>query len=209
MNEAPARGSQFAVTAVLFEGGLALVAVAVGWLLDFSPLSKLPLSRDALGENAIAAFWGFVATLPMFGGLLLIERSRLRPLRRIRQVVDRLLFQLLRDCSVFDLAIVSLMAGVGEEVLFRGLIQDGLAALLGEPHGVWVAVVVTSVLFGFAHAITRTYIILAALTGVYLGLLYVLTGNLLAPIVAHALYDFGALVYFAKWRPGKADETPL
>jgi membrane protease YdiL (CAAX protease family) len=32
----------------------------------------------------------------------------------------------------------------------------------------------------------------------YLGLLYELTGNLLTPIVAHALYDFVALVYLTR-----------
>jgi membrane protease YdiL (CAAX protease family) len=34
--------------------------------------------------------------------------------------------------------------------------------------------------------------------GLYLGTLFVITGNLFAPIVAHAAYDFVALVWLAR-----------
>ena len=55
-----------------------------------------------------------------------------------------------------------------------------------------------SLLFGIAHAITPAYLVLAALIGEYLGGLWLWTGNLLAPIIAHAGYDFIALWYLAK-----------
>ena len=40
--------------------------------------------------------------------------------------------------------------------------------------------------------------IIAALIGAYLGLLWIWTGNLLTPMVTHAVYDFVALVYFLR-----------
>ena len=42
---------------------------------------------------------------------------------------------------------------------------------------------------------TVLYAIIAGLVGVYLGVLYEATGNLLAPMTAHALYDAVALEY--------------
>ena len=36
------------------------------------------------------------------------------------------------------------------------------------------------------------------LIGAYLGLLWLLSRNLLAPMITHALYDFGALVYLVR-----------
>jgi uncharacterized protein len=50
------------------------------------------------------------------------------------------------------------------------------------------------------HWITRTYALLAALVGLYLGGLWLWTGNLLVPIVAHALYDFVALIWILRRR---------
>ena len=57
-------------------------------------------------------------------------------------------------------------------------------------------------LFGAVHLITGTYGIIAAAIGLYLGLLWVASGNLLVPIVTHAAYDFVALVYLLRvWSP--------
>ncbi len=61
--------------------------------------------------------------------------------------------------------------------------------------GAWTGLAVASVVFGLLHAVTPTYAVLAALIGVYLGGLWQVTGNILTPIVTHALYDFLLLVY--------------
>ena len=37
-----------------------------------------------------------------------------------------------------------------------------------------------------------------AIAGLYLGALWLVSGNLLAPILAHACYDFLALLWFLK-----------
>ncbi|HEV3237849.1 MAG TPA: CPBP family intramembrane glutamic endopeptidase, partial [Gemmataceae bacterium] len=84
--------------------------------------------------------------------------------------------------------------GIGEEMLFRGFTQAALATWLG----IWWALVLASVLFGLLHAITLTYAVLASLAGAYLGLVWIATDNLLAVIVAHALYDFVALTYLLR-----------
>jgi hypothetical protein len=56
--------------------------------------------------------------------------------------------------------------------------------------------ILSNVIFGLLHCITPTYAILAGLIGVYFGLLLDATGtpNLLAPILAHGLYDYLAFL---------------
>lgn len=198
MSQPAPRAANFAISAVLFESLLAVVAVVVGGAIGFSPLAKLPLTRAALPQLAGDALWGLFATLPLFAGLLVLEWMPLTAIRRIQAVVDRFLAQLLQNTSIVDLALLSLMAGVGEEVLFRGLIQAGLAQWIGGPSGLWIALAAASIAFGLAHAITPTYAVLAAIIGAYLGWLFLATDSLLAPIVTHAVYDFGALVYYSR-----------
>jgi membrane protease YdiL (CAAX protease family) len=69
------------------------------------------------------------------------------------------------------------------------------------------AVALASAVFGLLHAITPTYAILATVMGAYLGVVWIASGNLLAPIVAHALYDFVALVWLLRG-PGSGPAGP-
>ena len=107
------------------------------------------------------------------------------------------------------MAVISILAGLGEEMLFRGVLQATLAeaaakSLDGGPLagqiGDWLAAVVVAAFFGLMHAVNRSYALLAGLIGLYLGGLWIWTGNLAVPITAHALYDFLALVYVVKIR---------
>ena len=66
--------------------------------------------------------------------------------------------------------------------------------------GDWIALVGVAILFGLLHAVNVAYAVLAALMGLYLGWLWMATGNLAVPIVAHAVYDFLALVYILRGR---------
>ena len=177
--------------AVLFEGGLAVLACFVGWLVDIPPWEKLAWD---LRDVAL----GFAACLPMLALLVLCVVVPWRPIARIREFVDKIVRPLFRECTLLDLALISLLAGLGEELLFRGLVQEGLAGWLGS----WPALAAASVLFGLMHPITPAYAILATVAGAYLGWTYLVSGNLLVPIIAHAVYDFTALVYLLR-TPGE------
>jgi membrane protease YdiL (CAAX protease family) len=60
------------------------------------------------------------------------------------------------------------------------------------------------VIFGLLHPITPGYILIAGLMGAYLGGLWMLNGNLLTVMVAHALYDFVALVLLLREKPARS-----
>jgi membrane protease YdiL (CAAX protease family) len=90
--------------------------------------------------------------------------------------------------------LIALLAGFGEEWLFRGVLQK-LAETSLHP---WAALLVVSVLFGLLHCITPAYSVLATLMALYLGWLALVYENLLVVIVNHAFYDFVALVYLLR-----------
>jgi len=110
--------------------------------------------------------------------------------------MESLLRPLFGHWSVLQLFTISVVAGVSEEAFFRGAIQGSLA----DRVNVIVAVVLAAALFGAFHLLTWTYAIIAAFIGAYLGLLWIWTGNLLTPMITHAVYDFVALVYFLRIR---------
>jgi membrane protease YdiL (CAAX protease family) len=115
-------------------------------------------------------------------------------------LLDEMLVPMFRDCRYTQLAILAALAGVGEEMLFRGVIQAAAASWIGGPYGIELGLLIAAVLFGLLHFITPTYAALAGLIGLYLGGLWLAVGNLLTPIVVHGLYDFLALAYLVKGR---------
>jgi membrane protease YdiL (CAAX protease family) len=175
---------RFVRQAILFEGSLALVAAALGWLLPTPPWRQIHWTWTA-------AAYGAAAALPLLAAMFALHQLRAGPFGRLNRVVDQLIVPLFAGCSLADFALISLVAGFGEELLFRGLVQTALIGWFGVAAGVALA----SLLFGLAHIITPTYALLAAAIGIYFGWLALYSNDLLAPIVAHAVYDFAALVY--------------
>jgi membrane protease YdiL (CAAX protease family) len=130
-----------------------------------------------------------VATAPLLLLLRWCLGARSGPIARLVRVVEERAAPLFAGSSVGSVALVAALAGVGEEALFRGVVQTALLDRLPA----WAAVAATGVLFGLAHFLSLSYALLASVVGAYLGWLHLATGNLLAPILAHALYDFVAL----------------
>jgi uncharacterized protein len=184
---------RFAFTAAAFEGSLVILAAAIGRVFGIPLLKTLRFDLPGVA-------WGITATVPpllLFGLCLKVP---LRPLRDIVRIVNDLIVPLFRDCSLAELAVIAALAGIGEETLFRGIVQTGLAQAIGGPRGVWLGLLVAGCLFGLVHSITPTYALLAAIIGIYLGGLWLACGNLLAPIIAHGLYDFLVLLYLLRIR---------
>ncbi|HZY86625.1 MAG TPA: CPBP family intramembrane glutamic endopeptidase [Gemmataceae bacterium] len=184
---APSGRRAIVVLAILVEGGLILLALLLGWLLGQPPLRTF--AWDYRG-----ALWGLAGTLPMVLLFLLTLRWPLGPLRRIKQFSEQVLRPLLAPCTVVDLLGIAVLAGLGEEMLFRGVLQGSFS----QRANPWVGLALASVVFGLMHFITPTYAVLATLMGAYLGLVWQWTGNLLAVVLMHALYDFLVLLYLLR-----------
>lgn len=82
---------------------------------------------------------------------------------------------------------LSLVAGVGEEVAFRGYAIPLLAPVLG---GAWPAAVFTSLVFGLLHAYQGAIgIVRTAVFGLVLAASFLITGSLWPAIAAHVMVD--------------------
>ena len=128
----------------------------------------------------------------MLGLLLWCLRTTWGPMRRLVALVEERLGPHLTDASIGGIVLLAVLAGIGEELLFRGVVQVWLA----ERAPLWLAP--ASVLFGVGHWLSASYAILASLIGAYLGILFLLSGNLLGPMLAHAAYDVVALLVLTR-----------
>jgi membrane protease YdiL (CAAX protease family) len=179
------------VLIVFFEAGLAPFALLLGWIFGHPPLEHFRWRLADVG-------FGALASLPMIGFVIVLLRWPIGPFRKIRKLCDEEVIPLLGGSDWYELVMIAMSAGVGEEMLFRGVIQTSLVSWLARPA---LGLVLASLFFGLLHPVSLAYIAVATVLGTYLGWLLIYNGNLLSVIVAHALYDLAALGYLLKWPP--------
>ncbi len=85
---------------------------------------------------------------------------------------------------LLNIFFVAVLAGVGEEILFRGVIQR----LLTRKYGRWMAIIVTAALFSALHLQFYGFFP-RFLLGIVLGVLFAFSGSLWVAILAHFFYD--------------------
>lgn len=171
---------------------LTLVGLAVVFAAAFGfglLLKTPPLARFSIDGGAAVA--GVAATVPMLALLHWFLATRWRPAVAFRESQIDFFAAIGFEFTPLRVAILSIGAGVSEEILFRGVLQTWMAGTTP----LWAAILATNILFGALHARTVLYAIVAGLVGVYLGVVFELTGNLIAPMIAHGLYDAVALDY--------------
>jgi membrane protease YdiL (CAAX protease family) len=86
---------------------------------------------------------------------------------------------------LFVLVVISLIPGIGEELLFRGLLQNKFKVIFSNIH---VSIWVTAFLFSLIHMQFYGFVP-RMLLGALFGYLYHWSGNLLVPVVAHILHN--------------------
>lgn len=91
------------------------------------------------------------------------------------------------------------LLAAGEEMIFRGVILQGMVQVLDS--GPVYAVLVSSLLFGLFHVIARKRLALfsmwAVWEGAVLGAVYLYTGSLLVAAAVHAAHDILGFTVFA------------
>lgn len=185
-------------------GELFLIAIAagLGWLFLEGPFPY------ELGPAPTGLLYGVAAAVPPAMLVVLVWRDGGRRWPGVwagfEGIIERLepaLGPILGALGPAGILVIALAAGLGEEILFRGVLQP----LLG--------IVLASVVFGALHALSLGYFLFATVFGLYLGWLFEVTGHLAVPIVAHAAYDVFALyllrrIYLARRDAPAAVETP-
>jgi uncharacterized protein len=194
------------VYAVVFELGLGLLAIVLGLFFGVNPREHLAPWWDWFGilkSLGLGAAIGLALALAMQIFTVLPIRS----VHRLDRMVQSQLRTLLGPMSIPELILLSLSAGIGEEFFFRGLVQGWWMSLYENASFVQAlpGIMISSICFGFAHPLSKTYIALATLAGLLFSILYWASGDLLACVLAHAIYDAIICVYW-KWTEGRVSK---
>lgn len=169
----------------IVEGGFAVVGLIIIYV------------RGAVGSVSLRLPYALEAAIGLPLGLVLGAAIGLAILASpLRETIARglVLWQRL-TASLGSILVVGLLAGVGEELLFRAALQP------------WLGIIVASLLFGLTHSGTArlnegvsvgklAYVLGTMVAGYLLGILYVKVG-LLATISAHAGFDIAILMVLA------------
>jgi membrane protease YdiL (CAAX protease family) len=143
------------------------------------------------------------SSLPYMGamaGLFVISTllaEVLPSFKELKLLYQRTLIPQLKVIPLFGLALMATGAGIGEEALFRGVLQNWVIEQVAHSYSADISVVsgvfVSSFAFGLAHAITASYFIFAFAAGIVFGIEYLNCG-LPAAIFTHGLYDLIAFI---------------
>ena len=169
----------------LFQGALIPVAFAL------AALAGVPL-LDVMDWSIEAVALGLLVTTPMFLLVAVLGWTDHPAFRDIRVQLQEFLDLLFRGAPAGSVVLIAVLAGVGEELLVRGVLQQWLGLHL--PPG--AAILLASVLFGLAHYVSHLYFLFATLIGLYLGWVYHVTENLVVVMIAHAAYDWAVIRWY-------------
>jgi membrane protease YdiL (CAAX protease family) len=92
---------------------------------------------------------------------------------------------------IFNLLVIAIVAGLAEELFFRGCLQQILHKISGNEHvAIWVGAVIFSTMhFQFFGFIPRV------LLGALLGYLFVWSRNLWVPIIVHTVNNAAGVIF--------------
>lgn len=164
---------------IVFEGAALAAALVLARYLD---IQLFPVT-DNFFRDIAAGTAGAVPPLVLFLILLTGSASKIRFTRRLREIMLRDIRGIFSRLGFLDIVIISLVAGIAEEALFRGVLQ------------VRFGIIAASILFGIMHFVSPAYALVAVLMGFYIGFFYSLYGSLLVPVQLHFLYDLGAISF--------------
>ena len=199
MTDATTSAERPVVFWAMIGGTLAMIVVAWG----LAALLGAPFP-GALSWSAADAAIGVGATVPLCLLLWWFMGAKARAVAEFRETQIDHFRSVGFAFTPPRIALIALAAGVSEEILFRGVLQGYAAAHLP----IAAALLLPNLLFGLLHARTALYALIAGVVGCWLGVVYAYTNNLLAPIVAHALYDVVALEVTRRAIAGRVAPQP-
>jgi len=171
---------------ILFSGELFLVLIAI-IILAIKKQSFTSILNQSLTPNFFILLIIILCALIIatFIGFLVIKFPLFEDIKKIiNEIVKNY------NLNIIDILVVSVVAGICEEILFRGVLQPML--------GIWFTSFIFILLHGYFNPVNWRISIFGLLMfglSVILGLIYIKYG-LTAAIIFHIVYDFTAFVSF-------------
>lgn len=160
---------------------------SLGWQQQFSSvkfiniLILLPLLYGFVMFNSLFIYWNMHLDFPAF-----MSGFEQWAMAKEKEMMEITLY--LTDFDgigelLAGILVIGVLAGIGEEYLFRGILQPKLQIYTGSAHaGIWLAAIIFSAIhFQFYGFLPRLML------GALFGYLYYCSGSLIYPIIAHIL----------------------
>jgi len=182
---------------------LAAWRIAAGYALLGTMAAALALAlRDGLPWEypgpwlslSMAESIGLSAAIGVGLGLVLIVLTRIAvPRFAWAERLHMELRPVARDLSTGRILVVAAFSSLGEELLFRGLLQP------------WIGFIAGGLVFGMVHQVPGpsrwVWVTWATVVGTAFGAIFALTGSLVGPLLAHALVNAVNLAYLRDYDP--------
>ena len=153
-----------------------------GWyaFLELNPFNKFNIDLNSfligIGVSLVLIF------------LSILIAYTYEPFKKSMNILDQMIINKIEIVDIFPLALFS---GVGEEIFFRGLLQEGIGIYL------------SNIIFALLHFPGKEFWVYSLWTlfaGLFLGNIYSYTNNLFIVIVAHVFNNFLALLIWKKFK---------
>lgn len=179
----------------------ALPSLIFSYLSDRTPAKYLGLKAPSSGLYWALAILLIVVGYPFseyvgyINQKLPVSESTYTWIKNMEEEATRTVQLMLNERTPMELAknlvFISLFAGIGEELFFRGVIQRILIRVTKNP---WMGIILAAAIFSFFHFqffgfLPRLFL------GILLGAIYWYSGSLWVAMLAHFLYDAAVIVY--------------
>jgi uncharacterized protein len=164
------------------------------WLYYRSLTQKMPDWRDYLGlRHGPSPLLSVLTILLMLSAIPLVlfafGLNQMLPIPEEFRLMEAKIAEDLKGLLIMDhpleflanLTLIALLPAIGEELVFRGVIQNQLLRLTKSP---WTAIIAASVIFSAVHLQFEGFLP-RILLGILLGWLYWRTQNFWLPMLAH------------------------
>ncbi len=152
-----------------------------------------------------AAIWGVLGAVGSYALVWALARSPGVFGEHLRRAVDKIA-PLFQNMSWSLLIFLALLAGIGEEILFRAFLQQWLV----EHTGAVIGITLATAIFAGLHYLSLPYCLVIFVLGLLMGLAYHFTQSLVLVMVWHSVYDAIALGVLARFpeQLGRRPEPP-
>lgn len=194
-------------------------AVFFGFLVGKNPMRYYMADQVSNIKIWIIAALIMLAIVPLVYFLMQLNQQLSLPesmsnieewMRRSEDEAERVMQQLLNVTSLqaylFNIMLIAVLPGLGEELIFRGVIQRIFIQWAKNIH---IAVIITAILFSAMHMQFYSFLPRVAL-GIALGYMFVITGNIWIPVFAHFFNNAAAVtVYYISYNIGVLNQEKL
>lgn len=188
----------------------------LAWFFSGSTLKYLFLNRKAGWKTIILTTVIMLSAIPLINLVAHYNSKIALPesmsaieewMQRTEESAKRLTEMFLKADSpkalLFNIFMIAIIPAIGEELLFRGIIQRLFAEWTGNRHaGIWISAIIFSAMhLQFYGFIPRT------LLGILFGYLLIWSGRMWVPITAHFVNNAVAVIVYYLIQNNKISES--